>query len=217
MTLEGLILKRCRGSAAVVVRRAQGPIQNDLTLERVAFFGNDNDDLGGGLRVDGCCGEDLIRVEMRYCAFRRNIANSGAAIGGSHLELDVRHSRFVDNVARRGHGGAIFANESDLALASSRFVKNEAAASGGGIYLTGIEARLDVSTTIFKRNECGKELRDIHFSSEVYSAVFCRPLFLDVFEFRRLSLVELLRCIQLVRLHCENAFSERMPQFVAVR
>jgi predicted outer membrane repeat protein len=102
-----------RGAALTVTGTASG------TVMQCTFVGNEI-----GVHV-------LERVTVEQSTFSRHTA--GAIVTGRSVQLDVRHSRFVENSAPRGGAITISGWLREARLESLTFERNEATQAGGAI------------------------------------------------------------------------------------
>ena len=147
------------GFATNVRAENGGFVEADLTLKNLKLTNMRR--LGSGAAISHLRGlVTLDKVEIRDSS-----AGNGAAIDVDGEALTVRNSKFVDNSASSGGGGAIrlhssgFASTETVTIENSEFISNSAPTDSqlaqGGAILVDDGYTLNISNSIFRGNQTG--------------------------------------------------------------
>ena len=126
---------------------------------------------GGAIEINGA-----QQVRLADLAFNNNRAGEGGAvaIAAAMTRLEIIGSRFEDNLALVGNGGALAARApGELRIEGSRFTGNQAFDRGGAIVLREARPgrRHQILTTRFEANEAGVDFAPTR-DSTISGAVF---------------------------------------------
>ena len=117
----------------------------DLTIDNTTFKSNHADNNGGAIYSNGT---DLT---IDNTTFKSNHAdNNGGAINSQKENLKIFNATFESNTAN--YGGAIYSsgNNADIDLA---YFNDNNATNGSAIYKTADSSGLNISNTLFERNQ----------------------------------------------------------------
>ena len=152
-TLTGNVARESNGTGSGGVIYAAG--NKTLTIENCTFTGNKGD-YGGCIRTEGS-----ITLTMKTCTFTSNEGRFGGCIyaanstvrieGGSIGGTEAGEANNATDSGSSGVGGGLYIHENTkLTLKNCTVTGNTAQAKGGGVYVTGNNAKLimEGSTTI---------------------------------------------------------------------
>ena len=130
---------------------------DETEISESTFSGNSIQSKRGGA-VEFSAGSDLVITD---CTFTDNVAaeGGGALSVYQNTSLTISSSTFSGNSntsTRDAYGGAVFVfdddNGSDLTVINSTFTDNTAALSGGGLYVSGMDA-VSITDSVFNNND----------------------------------------------------------------
>ncbi len=111
------------------------------TLSHVDFRNNKSSNSGAGayiLQGRGIIDSSLFQGNICDCSSFLSTEQGGASLFFGSGNFQITHSRFSENLAREGTGGAIYLNDQgDLFLRGARFEKNYVRGNGGAIFSRG--------------------------------------------------------------------------------
>ena len=146
--------------------------QGDITVENSEF--NSNQARRSGAKGGAIYADTDARVKIRDSWFKYNTAEDGGAIYADIIKDEIYNTRFIQNKATDGDGGAIYAkSESYPKILSCTFEDNTATGVGGGIYTWRGSTQVQILDSKFYRNSA-KEGGAAYLSkvTEVGSSIF---------------------------------------------
>lgn len=124
---------------------------DSVNISDSTFEGGDARDFGGAIDVN----DDSESISnISNSTFIGNSASSAGAIDGNQGMLNIHNTRFEENIANDGDGGAIW-HIGGLEVTDSKFILNESSENGGAITLdSGSDGApyLQIARTAFSQN-----------------------------------------------------------------
>ena len=108
------------------------------------------------------CTRDTLNINLQFCNRNNKAVDRGAAIYVDYgVNVVISQSTFAKNIARKGHGGAIYVTDrssnsdtTSVAISNSDFTSNSASGYGGAIFLY-YGCFADLLSNTFTSNDAG--------------------------------------------------------------
>lgn len=141
-----LVLSNSAGEVGGSIYAGESVDISDSTFE-----GSNAHDFGGAIDIDD---SSEMFSSISNSTFLKNSASSAGAVDGNQGMLNIHNTRFEENVATDGDGGAIW-HIAGLSITDSKFIFNDSSENGGAITLDAGSMGapyLQIARTVFTRN-----------------------------------------------------------------